>query len=52
MLVDTKHIPILILTATSEDVVAKALDMDGNTYYLAKPYKREVLLSLVKQILS
>ncbi len=52
MLVDTKHIPILILTATSEDVVAKALDMDGNTYYLAKPYKREMLLSLIKQILS
>jgi hypothetical protein len=32
--------------------VAKALDMDGNTYYLSKPYKREMLLALIQQILS
>jgi len=52
MLADTKHTPIVILTSTPEEVVAKALDMDGNTYYLSKPYRREMLLSLVKQILS
>ena len=51
-LADTKRTPIIILTSTSEDVVAKAVDMDGNTYYLAKPYKREMLLAMVKQILS
>jgi DNA-binding response OmpR family regulator len=51
-LADTKRTPIIMLTSTCEEVVAKAVDMDGNTYYLAKPYKREMLLSLVKQILS
>ena len=51
-LADTKRTPIIMLTSTSEEVVAKAVDMDGNTYYLAKPYKREMLLALVKQILS
>ena len=51
-LADTKRTPIIMLTSTCEEVVAKAVDMDGNTYYLAKPYKREMLLSLVNQILS
>jgi two-component system alkaline phosphatase synthesis response regulator PhoP len=51
-LTDTKHTPIVILTSTSEEIVAKALDMDGNTYYLSKPYKREMLLALIQQILS
>jgi two-component system alkaline phosphatase synthesis response regulator PhoP len=51
-LADTKRTPIIVLTSTCEEVVAKALDMDGNTYYLAKPYKREMLLALIKQILS
>ena len=51
-LADTKRTPIIMLTSTSEEVVSKAVDMDGNTYYLAKPYKREMLLSLVRQILS
>ena len=51
-LADTKRTPIIILTSVSEETVAKAVDMDGNTYYLAKPYKREMLLAMVKQILS
>ena len=51
-LADTRRTPIIMLTSTSEEVVAKAVDMDGNTYYLAKPYKRELLLAMVKQILS
>ena len=51
-LAETKRIPIIMLTSTSEEVVSKAVDMDGSTYYLAKPYKRETLLAVVKQILS
>ena len=48
-LVDTKRTPIIILTSTSEEVVVKAVDMDGNTYYLAKPFRRDCLASRTKQ---
>jgi DNA-binding response OmpR family regulator len=51
-LADTKRTPIIILTSTSEEVVSRAVDMDGNTYYLSKPYKRDMLMSLIGQILS
>ena len=51
-LADTKRTPIIILTSTCEEVVAKAVDMDGNTYYIGKPYKRGMLMDLIGQILS
>ncbi|MBI4425633.1 MAG: response regulator transcription factor [Elusimicrobia bacterium] len=49
---DTRALPVLIVTAAPEEHVHRAIDMDGRTYYLAKPYARAELLELVKRILE
>ena len=44
--------PILILSAVPEDAVIKKIDMDGDTYYLEKPFRKELLMKVLDQILS
>ncbi len=48
----TRDIPVLILSSVAEEKVLKSVDMDGRTYYLAKPYKKDELLAMVGQILG
>lgn len=45
------QIPIILLTGVPENEVSRAIDMDGRTYYLGKPYARAELLSVVEQAL-
>lgn len=42
-------IPIVLLTSVPENEVSRAIDMDGHTYYLGKPYGRRELLQIVEQ---
>lgn len=47
-----KAIPVLILSAAPERLIAEKLEMDALTYFLGKPYGREELLATVAQILE
>ncbi|MBI4346526.1 MAG: response regulator [Elusimicrobia bacterium] len=47
-----KDKPVLMLSAAPESTIAKGVDMDGRTYFLAKPYGRKDLLAIVQQILE
>ncbi|MEK7656824.1 MAG: response regulator [Elusimicrobiota bacterium] len=48
----TAAIPVLFLSSVPESVLAKAIDFDGATYFLAKPVGPGELLGLVAQILD
>lgn len=50
--VQTSDVPILILSAADEVEILKSVDMDPHTYFLAKPYRKDLLLATVAQILQ
>ena len=52
MLVQTKHTPILILSAVDESEVIKKIAFDPNTYFLGKPYQKQELLDILSQMLE
>ena len=43
--------PIILLTSVPEEQVHRTMDMDGGTYYLAKPFRRAELLQVVREAL-
>ncbi len=43
--------PIIVLTSVAEEQVQRSLDMDGDPFYLAKPFRREELLQVIAQAL-
>jgi CheY-like chemotaxis protein len=50
LLAQTRQTPIILLSATPQDIVMKGIRMDSYTYFLAKPYKKDQFLELVRQI--
>jgi DNA-binding response OmpR family regulator len=48
----TKALPILILTSVPKDIVSRNVALDDGTRYLAKPYRKDVLLETVASILA
>lgn len=52
MMAETRRTPIIVLSSKPEEEIAQNLDMDGNTFYLPKPFRRDLLLNLIGQILS
>lgn len=44
-------VPVILLTCVPEEKVRSSLDMDGQTYFLSKPYRREDLMQVLQQAL-
>lgn len=44
-------LPVILLTSVPEEQVNRTMDLDGRTYYLGKPYRREELLAVLAQAL-
>ena len=48
----TSTLPVLFLSSVAESGLAKTIDFDGRTYFLAKPVGPRDLLELIAQILD
>jgi CheY-like chemotaxis protein len=48
----TQSAPIVILSAVPKELIAAAVSPDSSTYYLAKPYKKAELLTLIEGMLQ
>ena len=47
-----KNMPVVILSAAQEELVAKTVDMDGLTYFVKKPCEKTLLMAVVAQAMA